>query len=107
MDGLSVEPYYTNDMTNNNNINDNQMNGYFEVVWKDLSYKVRHQLIRHKIILNNISGYYRSGEIMAIMGPSGCGKSSLLACLSGSKRKGVSGSISISTMRKVISRDYI
>ncbi|CAG2183239.1 unnamed protein product, partial [Oppiella nova] len=35
------------------------------------------------------------------MGPSGCGKSSFLNCLSGVKKKGVSGSISISTKKKL------
>ena len=31
-----------------------------------------------KIILNNIYGCAKPGELLAIMGPSGCGKTSLL-----------------------------
>jgi len=36
----------------------------------------------HKIILNQISGQAKAGEIMALMGPSGSGKTSLLDVLS-------------------------
>ncbi len=68
----------------------------FEVLWKDLTYKVP-----QKTILNNVSGFFKSGNITAIMGPSGSGKSSLLGCISGQKKTGVSGSITISTEREV------
>ena len=76
----------------------------FEVIWKDLSYKASGNVFmcqKNRHILNNISGFYRSGQVMAIMGPSGCVKSSLLGCLSGAKTQGVTGSITISTNRKV------
>ncbi len=68
----------------------------FEVLWKDLTYKVP-----QKTILNNVSGFFKTGNITAIMGPSGSGKSSLLGCISGQKKTGVSGSITISTEREV------
>ncbi len=68
----------------------------FEVLWKGLTYKVP-----QKTILNNVSGFFKSGNITAIMGPSGSGKSSLLGCISGQKKTGVSGSITISTEREV------
>lgn len=70
----------------------------FEVTWKDLTYKVANG---SQTILNGVSGSFRSGQIMAVMGPSGAGKSSLLGCLSGQNRKGVTGSVTISTKRKV------
>ncbi|CAG2101882.1 unnamed protein product [Medioppia subpectinata] len=83
--------------TNGINVNDQS----FAVVWKDLSYRVKHRIIKEKTIINGISGYFRSGQITAILGPSGCGKSSLLNCLAGIKKKGVFGSISISTRKKL------
>ncbi|CAG2107633.1 unnamed protein product, partial [Medioppia subpectinata] len=66
-----------------------------------MSYRVSHHIIREKTIINGISGYFRSGQITAILGPSGCGKSSLLNCLAGIKKKGVFGSISITTKKKL------
>ena len=76
---------------------------HFEVVWKDLEYKVkRHVFSNQKTIINKINGHFRSGQIMAVMGPSGCGKSSLLGCLSATKKRGITGTITISTKQKVI-----
>ncbi|XP_054157514.1 ATP-binding cassette sub-family G member 4-like [Oppia nitens] len=92
-----VFPETNNIYRNGVNINPNS----FTVVWKDVTYKVRHRLFRERIIINNVSGFFKSGQIMAIMGPSGCGKSSLLKCLSGNKKAGVSGSVTVSTKRKL------
>ena len=36
-----------------------------------------------KIILNNISGYAKPGQVLIILGPSGSGKTTLLSVLSG------------------------
>ncbi|XP_054157562.1 ATP-binding cassette sub-family G member 1-like [Oppia nitens] len=70
----------------------------FRVTWKGLSYKVNDN---KRTILNNVSGSFQSGQIMAIMGPSGSGKSSLLSCICGYSKTGLSGAITISTKRKV------
>ena len=72
----------------------------FRVTWKELSYTAS-ALVGVKRILKEVNGYFETGQITAVMGPSGCGKSTLLGCLSGQKRKGVTGSISISTENNV------
>ncbi|KAG7378512.1 hypothetical protein PHYPSEUDO_009970 [Phytophthora pseudosyringae] len=45
-----------------------------------------------KVILSDVSGSARPGELLVIMGPSGAGKSSLLDCISG-RNKAVEGEI--------------
>lgn len=51
------------------------------------------------IILNDLNGSVRSGQVTAILGPSGAGKTSLLGCLTGKKKSGVSGSVQILSAR--------
>ena len=81
----------------------------FRVTWKDISYTVPQKSCgrNDKIILNGVSGYFDSGKVTAIMGPSGGGKSSLLGCICGRKRNGLSGSITISTDIEVIFNQLI
>ena len=72
----------------------------FEVLWHNLSINVSlftiNNLIsiknvedlkrlknKKKNILNNLNGYFRSGEVTGILGPSGAGKSTLLEIISG------------------------
>ncbi|GLD98859.1 hypothetical protein PINS_up007577 [Pythium insidiosum] len=50
--------------------------------------------IDEKIILNDVSGYAKPGELLVLMGPSGAGKSSLLDCISGRNPK-VEGRITV------------
>lgn len=55
----------------------------FNLTFKDISYdiKIKNNRLKeqeNKIILNNVNGQFKSGEITAIMGPSGSGKTSLL-----------------------------
>jgi ABC-type multidrug transport system ATPase subunit/ABC-type multidrug transport system permease subunit len=55
----------------------------FTFMWKNISYEIierdkRKNGDNKRTLINNVSGYAKSGEVTAIMGPSGCGKSSLL-----------------------------
>ena len=50
----------------------------FYLTFKDIFYQIPIEKNKTKIILNNVSGYFKSGEVTAIMGPSGCGKTSIL-----------------------------
>ncbi|KAG7976430.1 hypothetical protein I3843_06G148400 [Carya illinoinensis] len=53
------------------------------LTWKDLSVTVSKGKRGAKSILEDLTGYARPGELLAIMGPSGCGKSTLLDALAG------------------------
>ncbi|XP_013136906.1 PREDICTED: ATP-binding cassette sub-family G member 1-like isoform X1 [Papilio polytes] len=48
-----------------------------------------------RLILRNVSGEFRSGELTCVLGPSGAGKSTLLNILAGYTTKGVSGRITV------------
>ncbi len=45
----------------------------FALIWKDIYYSITSQE-KTRVILNNITGYCKSGELTAIMGSSGAGK---------------------------------
>lgn len=79
-----------------------------EVSWHNLVYtvdrtsivdrvidKVRGNESKSRTILKGLTGYFRSGNLTAIMGPSGAGKSTLLECVSGFRKKGLSGDVRI------------
>lgn len=51
------------------------------------------------VILNDLNGSVKSGQVTAILGPSGAGKTSLLGCLTGKKKSGVSGTVQIISNR--------
>ena len=57
-----------------------------------------HHKPKRKQILKNVSVYFNTGELVAIMGPSGCGKTTLLDLLTGRRKQGY---------RKVCVTDYI
>ena len=53
------------------------------------------------VILDNLTGCFKSGELTAIMGPSGCGKTTLLECIAGKRQIGISGDILFSGCKDV------
>lgn len=104
----------------NNNIlpNGHKINReHFEIRWNNLNYQVEQKWYRQKLaslksknngdsqaktkanILNNLSGSVKSGQVTAILGPSGAGKTSLLGCLTGKNKSGVSGSVQVISNR--------
>lgn len=96
---------------------------HFEIRWNNLNYQVEPKWYRQKLasltssssssstlqngsqvksktnILNNLSGSVKSGQVTAILGPSGAGKTSLLGCLTGKNKSGVSGSVQVISNR--------
>lgn len=62
----------------------------FEVTWRNLSFDYRTSWLANATgtrrpiqVLNNISGSFRSNQLVAVIGPSGCGKTTLLQFLAG------------------------
>eukprot|EP00808_Paulinella_micropora_P014425 g75589.t1 len=51
--------------------------------WKSINMTVRGKDGKGKPLLNDVTGYLKHGEMLAIMGPSGAGKTSLMNILSG------------------------
>lgn len=65
-----------------------------DIEFKNVSYEVKIGIRkRTKKILKGVSGYFKSGQLTAIMGPSGAGKTSLFHILTGFCRLNVTGSI--------------
>lgn len=60
----------------------------------------RRQAKGAKTILNNLNGSVCSGQVTAILGPSGAGKTSLLGCLTGKHKTGVSGIVQVISKRQ-------
>ncbi|KAK6640213.1 hypothetical protein RUM44_011899 [Polyplax serrata] len=63
-----------------------------DIEFSDVTYRVPTKK-GSKLILRNINGLFRSGQLTAILGPSGSGKSTLLNILAGYKSEGSGGTI--------------
>ena len=72
-----------------------------DIEFKQLKYSVSENMgifnksSTKKVILNQVSGQFKSGELVAIMGPSGAGKSTLMDIMAGYKTSNVDGDILI------------
>ncbi|KAF6211169.1 hypothetical protein GE061_014284 [Apolygus lucorum] len=66
-----------------------------DIEFTDLNYTVPTGKNSSKLILRSVSGYFKSGELTAILGPSGAGKSTLLNVLAGYRGGDGTGSILI------------
>ncbi|KAL1505859.1 hypothetical protein ABEB36_005321 [Hypothenemus hampei] len=74
-----------------------------DLSFHDLSFTVKQQK-KEKIILKDVSGRLRSGELTAIMGPSGAGKSTLLNILTGYITNGTNGHIMMNERERNLSK---
>ena len=64
----------------------------FAIAWENLSYSIE-TILSNKLILINLKGKIDFGTITALMGLSGAGKATLLKCINGIKRSGISKNI--------------
>eukprot|EP00116_Pleurobrachia_bachei_P001592 sb/3461854/ len=84
-----------------------------ELCWRDVCVDVHvkkgmlcfRKGVERKPILNNVSGYAKSGELLAIMGSSGCGKSTLLNALSGKTNRDMTNTGEIFANGERLGRD--
>jgi len=72
------------------------------VSWKNLSFSVPDpkDKNKNKIILENLNGCVKPGELIAVIGPSGSGKSSFLNCIAGRNIQGVTGQIAFNDVAR-------
>lgn len=86
----------------------------FEVYWSHVKYRVYRGVIDiavskfsgqdvnpSRMVLKDVSGSFKSGEMTALMGPSGAGKTSLMETLIGKRVTGLSGEIKCKSGKKI------
>ena len=85
----------------------------FELIWNNLSYTLPKYTIQWKFwqktekqLLKNLNGKIESGQLTAIIGPSGAGKTTMIECLAGRRRIGVSGDIIVNGAVKKVKLAY-
>lgn len=73
-----------------------------QLSWHDLSFTASRRTSwlpcrpkEKKVLIKDLNGTIRNGQLTAIMGPSGCGKSTFIECLAGRRKQGVSGDLRV------------
>lgn len=96
---MDKDKSYNTEKFSNNSQNDEEANfiqNQHTLEWSNLCYEITTKNSKKKKILQNLSGFTKSGEIFAIIGPSGSGKSTFLDVLSGRRKKeNITGKISL------------
>ena len=88
----------------------NVVPGQMMISWINISYKiVKHNIFRenHIQILNNISGYFETNTLNALMGPSGAGKTTLLNCFIGRIMSSLSEESKIFASKGIMKSSFI
>ncbi|GLV33101.1 uncharacterized protein CBL_10448 [Carabus blaptoides fortunei] len=74
------------------------------IEFEDLNYSVPIGRKDSKVILKNVNGNFKAGQLTAILGPSGAGKSTLLNILAGFKSEAAGGLVTLNGEPRDISR---
>lgn len=80
---------------------------HFSVTWHNISFEVQPKIYqkfykRPAMLLRDLTGQARSGQLVGLMGPSGCGKTTLLTCIAQRAVNGtMTGSVYIKGRNKV------
>ncbi|XP_065056114.1 ATP-binding cassette sub-family G member 4-like isoform X2 [Rhopilema esculentum] len=71
-----------------------------DIEFKEVGFAVKLKGRENKVILNNVSGKFQSGELTAVIGPSGAGKSTLLNILAGYNSRSAEGKILVNGVKR-------
>jgi ABC-type glutathione transport system ATPase component len=104
---LFLENNNVTDIPNLNSTLKTSSDKRIELIWRNLSYSITEQNFnpfeslckrksgtnRTRQLIKSLNGRVVSGQLTGILGPSGAGKTTLIECLAGRRRNGVSGQI--------------
>eukprot|EP00670_Eutreptiella_braarudii_P029336 CAMPEP_0174379870 /NCGR_PEP_ID=MMETSP0811_2-20130205/122985_1 /TAXON_ID=73025 ORGANISM="Eutreptiella gymnastica-like, Strain CCMP1594" /NCGR_SAMPLE_ID=MMETSP0811_2 /ASSEMBLY_ACC=CAM_ASM_000667 /LENGTH=781 /DNA_ID=CAMNT_0015532525 /DNA_START=30 /DNA_END=2375 /DNA_ORIENTATION=- len=67
-----------------------------DIAFKNMRFTVKDKKSgQEKVLLDNVSGVFEAGTMVAIMGPSGCGKTTVMDCISGKKTAKYTGEVRV------------